>query len=76
MVISLAWPIKDGIAERIVSFIAESDEQEKARILEYCRNTLPPYMIPQDIFFVDKIPLNDNGKFDKQKLIIILEAKT
>jgi acyl-coenzyme A synthetase/AMP-(fatty) acid ligase len=76
MVISLAWPIKSGIAERIVSFIAESEEQEKAKILEYCRNTLPPYMIPQDIFFVDKIPLNDNGKFDKQKLINILEADT
>jgi acyl-CoA synthetase (AMP-forming)/AMP-acid ligase II len=75
MVVSLAWPIKNGIAERIVSFIAESDEQEKAKILEYCRNTLPPYMIPQDIFFIDKIPLNDNGKFDKQKLINFLEAK-
>ena len=76
MVVSLAWPIKNGRAERIVSFIAESEEQETAKILEYCRNTLPPYMIPQDIFFIEKIPLNDNGKFDKQKLIDILEAKT
>jgi len=75
MVISLAWPIKDGMAEKIVSFIAESEEQEKTKILEYCRNRLPPYMIPKDIFFIDKIPLNDNGKFDKQKLIHILEAK-
>ena len=76
MVVSLAWPIKNGMAERIVAFIAESKEQEKARILEYCRNTLPPYMIPKDIFFIDKIPLNANGKFDKQKLINILNAKT
>ena len=76
MVVSLAWRIKNGIAERIVSYIAESKEQEKARILEYCRNTLPPYMVPHDIFFIDKIPLNDNGKFDKQKLINILLTKT
>ena len=76
MVVSLAWPIKNGMAERIVAFIAESKEQEKARILKYYRNTLPPYMIPKDIFFIDKIPLNDNGKFDKQKLISILNAKT
>jgi len=32
-------------------------------------------MVPQDIIFLDKIPLNDNGKFDKQKLIKILEDK-
>jgi amino acid adenylation domain-containing protein len=76
MVISLAWPIKDGVAERIVSFIAESKEQERTKILKYCRNTLPPYMIPKDIFFIDKIPLNDNGKIDKQKLVNILAAKT
>ena len=75
MVVSLAWPIKSGNAQRIVSFIAESEEQEEAKILKYCRNILPPYMIPKHIFFIDKIPLNDNGKFDKQKLISILEAK-
>jgi amino acid adenylation domain-containing protein len=75
MVVSLAWPIKNGVAEKIVSFIAASEKQEKAKILKYCRNTLPPYMVPQDIIFLDKIPLNDNGKFDKQKLIHILEAK-
>ena len=73
MVVSLAWPIKNGVAERIVSFIAESEEPEEAKILEYCRNTLPPYMVPQRIIFIDKIPLNDNGKFDKQQLIKILE---
>jgi acyl-coenzyme A synthetase/AMP-(fatty) acid ligase len=76
MVVSLAWPIKNGVAERIVSFIAESEEPEKAKILEYCRNTLPPYMVPQRIIFIDKIPLNDNGKSDKQKLIKILEDKS
>jgi amino acid adenylation domain-containing protein len=73
-VISLAWPIKNGIAEKIVSFIAESEEQDRAKILEFCKKTLPPYMIPREIFFIDKIPLNDNGKFDKQQLIKILET--
>jgi non-ribosomal peptide synthetase component F len=68
MVISLAWPIKDGVAERLVSFIAGGDEQDKSKIVEFCKNTLPPYMVPQDIYFIDEMPLNDNGKFDKQKL--------
>ena len=75
MVISLAWPIKNGIAQKLVAFIAESKERDRAKILEYCKNTLPPYMVPHEIYFIDKIPLNDNGKFDKQKLINILEAE-
>jgi amino acid adenylation domain-containing protein len=73
LVVSLAWPIENGVAKSIVAFIAESKEKQKSKILDYCRRTLPPYMIPQDIYFLDQIPLNDNGKFDKKKLIEILK---
>jgi amino acid adenylation domain-containing protein len=76
MAVSLAWPVKNGVAESIMAFIAESEEKEKAKILAYCKNSLPPYMVPQDIFFIDEIPLNDNGKFDKKKLIKILEDQS
>jgi amino acid adenylation domain-containing protein len=76
MVVSLAWPIENGVAKSVVAFIAESEEQEKSKILEFCKNSLPPYMLPQDIFFIDQIPLNDNGKFDKKKLVAILENRT
>jgi acyl-CoA synthetase (AMP-forming)/AMP-acid ligase II len=74
MVISLAWPIRDGIAEKIVAFIAECDEQKRPQILDYCQQALPPYMVPHEIFIIDTIPLNDNGKFDKQQLIQMLES--
>jgi amino acid adenylation domain-containing protein len=76
MVVSLAWPVKNGVAQSIIAFIAESEEKEKAQILAYCRDSLPPYMVPQDVFFIDAIPLNDNGKFDKKKLIKILEDQS
>ncbi|UCD81480.1 MAG: AMP-binding protein [Desulfobacterales bacterium] len=76
MVVSLAWPVKNGVAESIVAFIAESEEKEKAKIIAYCKNSLPPYMVPQDIFFIDAMPLNDNGKFDKKKLLKILENQS
>lgn len=76
MVVSLAWPVKNGIAEKIVAFIAESEDRDRAKVLAYCQKTLPPYMIPREIFFIDKIPLNDNGKFDKQQLIQMLESNT
>jgi amino acid adenylation domain-containing protein len=74
MVVSLAWPIRDGVAEKIVAFIAEGEAQDRPQILAYCKHKLPPYMIPHEIFFIEKIPLNDNGKFDKQKLIQMLES--
>ena len=74
-VVSLAWPIENGVAKSIVAFIAESKEQDKSNILQFCRNLLPPYMIPQDIIFIDQIPLNDNGKFDRKKLVELLEDR-
>ena len=75
LVVSLAWPIEHGVAKGIVAFIAESKEKQKSTILDYCKHTLPPYMIPQDIIFIDQIPLNDNGKFNKKELVEILEKK-
>ena len=76
LVVSLAWPVKDGIAEKIVAFIAEGDERDRSKILNFCKKTLPPYMIQREIFFIDAMPLNDNGKFDKQQLIRILESNS
>lgn len=76
MVVSLAWPVKNGIAEKIVAFIAEGDARDKSGILDYCKKTLPPYMVPREIYFIDNMPLNDNGKFDKQQLIRMLESNT
>jgi acyl-coenzyme A synthetase/AMP-(fatty) acid ligase len=34
----------------------------------YCRQTLPWYMVPGKLIFVDGFPLNDNGKIDKSAL--------
>lgn len=35
---------------------------------KYLRGYLPKYMIPDEIIFVDKMPLNDNGKIDRNKI--------
>lgn len=63
---------RDGIVKKIVSLVqldsnstlkinVESVKQDLAK-------TLPVYMIPSDIKFIEKIPLNQNGKADKQLL--------
>lgn len=38
-------------------------------IIERIKNELPVYMIPQEIHKIDKIPITENGKVDKKKLL-------
>lgn len=38
-------------------------------IIERIKNKLPVYMIPQEIHKVEKIPVTENGKVDKKKLL-------
>lgn len=72
-----------GVKEAVV--IAKFDNNEKVKSLnayvccekifdkkaikEKLKLYLPNYMIPKSFYFVDKIPININGKIDKQKLI-------
>lgn len=37
-------------------------------ILEFMGNKLPRYMIPNKVFKMKRLPLNENGKIDKKKL--------
>lgn len=39
-----------------------------AQIIERLRETLPAYMIPSRLVFVDEFPLNQSGKIDKKAL--------
>ena len=64
----LAWPLTaEGIAEGCVAFIA-GDGMNAIALREGCRASLPPYMVPNSIFFVDELPLNANGKTDYRSL--------
>ncbi|MCL9662958.1 amino acid adenylation domain-containing protein [Paenibacillus hunanensis] len=40
----------------------------KEQLIQQLRRRLPAYMVPQTIIFVPSMPLNDNGKIDKNKL--------
>lgn len=57
--------------KKIVSLVQLNEmgsEDYKTLILEELTNVLPDYMIPSDIKIIDRIPLNQNGKADKQQL--------
>jgi amino acid adenylation domain-containing protein len=71
-VVSVAWPVRDGSADGVVAFICGPEPLDSGGILAYCRERLPEYMVPKKLCSVSEIPLNANGKIDRQKLIQIL----
>lgn len=72
MVVSVAWPVSEGCAEGIVAFICKDVDIDVAAILDSCRKFLPKYMVPKQIYVIEKFPLNANGKIDRLKLIEML----
>lgn len=74
-------PLKrNGEVKKIVSLIqlkAEIDTSEdwKPSIIQQLGITLPYYMIPSDFKFIERMPLNQNGKADKKMLEMMYLGK-
>lgn len=66
-VAAVAWPIENGTASGIVAFVAGST-LEPVRVQERMRQRVPAYMVPARIQPVEELPLNANGKVDRNKL--------
>ncbi len=64
----LGWPIIDGTCAGLVAFLT-GEETSSTQILESLRNLVPSYMVPNQILFLEKMPLNANGKIDRKALI-------
>ena len=60
----------DGPGIMIAFILPENkDYSNEPEMDAHCRAKLPWYMIPGKFIFVDEIPLNRNGKTDKQALL-------
>ena len=51
------------------------DHNGEVTALAMCREVLPPYMVPKQVFFIDHLPLNSNGKIDRAALSKTLEGR-
>jgi hypothetical protein len=71
--VALGWPVNEGTAQGIVAFVSgatvDSEELKKA-----CKLWLSDYMVPSRIIPVDDMPLNANGKIDRNTLRNLLES--
>jgi amino acid adenylation domain-containing protein len=72
-VVSVPWPVRDGNAVGVTAFISGVKDLNRNNVLTYCRKFLPDYMVPREIHVLDLMPLNMNGKVDRQKLVNLLE---
>lgn len=53
---------------RIVMFITSTCEVDREEFRNQLAKLIPSYMIPEKIIKLDTMPLNDNGKIDRNKL--------
>jgi amino acid adenylation domain-containing protein len=64
----VASVLDDTKVPRIATFVGSGSKADRQEIISACKHELPWYMIPELIIFADEMPLNDNGKIDRNKL--------
>ena len=69
---SIAWPLVDGMAHGIVSFIG-APTINGAGVIADLKKRIPPYMVPSRVIALDKMPLNQSGKVDRNALRLWLD---
>ncbi|MGI9291880.1 MAG: amino acid adenylation domain-containing protein, partial [Gammaproteobacteria bacterium] len=60
-----------GSEPRLVAYVVTADEENKptvSELREHAEATLPEYMVPAVYVFLDALPLNPNGKLDRNAL--------
>lgn len=71
---AIAVPLKSGeVVKRIVGFIRAAPGNDpmlvRADVESHLTRTLPSYMMPNDLLFVDVFPVNSSHKTDRKALI-------
>ncbi len=66
-------PIGDGDDLRLFAFVVGETGVDAIR--EELEATLPPYMVPSRVVFVEAFPLTPNGKLDRRALLALATGK-
>lgn len=54
--------------QQLIAYVETYEETTEAEFRSYLGQRLPEYMLPQRYIMLDKMPLNSNGKIDRQLL--------
>jgi amino acid adenylation domain-containing protein len=70
--VALGWPeAPGGGADGVVAFVDDA-AIDPAAVLRKIAEILPRYMVPREIRVIDELPVNANGKIDRNALRAIL----
>ena len=58
----------NNIVKLIKAYVVLNKEMKEHEIKKELSKLIPNYMIPKKIIIIDKIPVNNNGKYDRKKL--------
>lgn len=70
--VAVGWPLTDSGARGIVAFVADPAADEQT-LREKLARRLPDYMVPRAIHLRETLPLNRNGKYDRNALVAVLK---
>jgi amino acid adenylation domain-containing protein len=56
------------LGARIVGFVRRAGELSAADLVDFCSRSLPPYMVPEAIEFLEELPRTGTGKIDRSAL--------
>lgn len=70
----VAWPVQHGTAQGLIAFVTDKSLDQKS-VKEELRQRILSYMIPRRIVYLEKLPLNLNGKVDRKALTALLETE-
>ena len=65
--VALGWPVESESAQGIVAYVAGSLE-DPTSLYDALRQEVPAYMNPNKIHVIPSMPLNSNGKVDRNAL--------
>ena len=77
MVVALGWPEPVvGTADGIVGYVqAREEDCDLPAIRSSVEGRLPEYMCPRRYIFMERLPINQNGKVDRLRLKALLEEE-
>jgi amino acid adenylation domain-containing protein len=71
--VAVGWPRTPSGAAGIVAFVADPTA-DRVALRQSLSARLPDYMVPRELHLMPELPLNANGKHDRNALVSLLEA--
>ncbi|TES55745.1 amino acid adenylation domain-containing protein [Halalkalibacterium halodurans] len=62
---------QDTRSKTLVAYVVVAGDMDRQRIKRKLKDKLPEYMLPKQIMFLDRLPLNTNGKVDRKSLPLV-----